>query len=516
MDHPTATSWEMSPADRLAEQWQQPGAPPDLHQYLDACGKLSARELADVLLVDQSYRWHRGEAPLAEQYLAEWPEVAKDPQLRLDLVYGELRAQQMRDEPLDMESFAQRFPDLVDALSRQMEVGQWLAETHFGWFDTYLSSLSDLSEEQTTDGVAAPSAEQEAIDPRAPLPWSDFELQEKLGAGSMGEVYRARQISLNKQVAVKLLRIATVAQPELVERFLREARTMAGLGHPHIVDVHGVGRCPGGGYFLVMDLIHGVSLADHIANGPLSVEEAVHIVADVADAVGHANQRGVIHRDLKPSNILLDEQGQVLVTDFGLAKLLTDESAFSMGGQIVGTPQFMAPEQADPRRGTIGPATDVYGLGALFFALLTGQPPYSGGNAVQLITRLISNEAPPEARTLRADIPDALNDLCTKCLSKKPADRFPDCHAVLEALTPWLNQSPAAAAESATTGKRPFIAIHSGKQGAGESLLDLEVDRSGRRIGALRAVRVAALVLTVGASDFCRPAVNRRCRGGGR
>ena len=452
MDSPTATSWDTSPADRLAEQWRQTGEPPDLHRYLNACGKLPPRELADVLLVDQSHRWRAGEAPGAERYLAEWPDVAGNPQLRLDLVYGEMRARRMRGEPADLESFARRFPDLADALSRQVEVGEWLAETHFGWFDTYVGSLSDPPADQTTETAAAPLARHEAFDPRAPLPWSDFELQEKLGAGSMGEVYRARQISLNKPVAVKLLRIAISPNPELVERFLREARTMANLGHPHIVDVHGIGRCPNGGYFLVMDLIEGVSLADRVAERPLPIKEAIQIVADVAEAVGHANRRGVIHRDLKPSNILLDGQGRVLVTDFGLAKLLTDESAFSMGGQIIGTPPYMAPEQADPQRGAIGPPTDVYGLGALLFALLTGQPPLHGGNTVQLITRLISDESPPTVSTLRSDVPDALSDVCAKCLSKNPADRFPTCHAVLEALTPLVTRAPAVAAEPAPAG----------------------------------------------------------------
>ena len=203
-----------------------------------------------------------------------------------------------------------------------------------------------------------------------------------------------------------------------------------------------MGRCPDqGSYFLVMDLVEGIDLRRRIEHGPLPIRQAIEIVAQVADAIAHANARGIIHRDLKPSNILLDDRGQAMVTDFGLAKLFhSAQPAMSQPGQIIGTAQFMSPEQVDSARGKVGPASDVYGLGALLYALLTGKPPLEGHSVLELIAKLSSAEAVASPRTLRPDISETIEAICLKCLSKQQANRYPSASEVASTLRNAMGQ----------------------------------------------------------------------------
>lgn len=428
-------------ADRFAVAWQAVEGPPDVRSFLKAQGVLSLREVADVLLIDQAYRW-RAECPIpAEQYLEAWPELAGDRELRLDLVYGEVRARSARNEPFDAASFAERFPDLDGPLSRQREVAQWFADALAGPDADWPTQA-----EPPATAAARLDAGPAVTDPEAPLPFSDFEIHERLGSGAMGEVFRAIQKSLGKPVAIKILKRASDLNREQARRFLREARAVAGLRHPSIVDVHGLGRCPDGGYFLVMDLIEGKSLQQRLREGPLPIDEAARIVADVADAIQHTHQQGIIHRDLKPSNVLLTAEGRPLVTDFGLAKHFQGQQPdLSVDGEIVGTPQYMAPEQAAPQWGQVGPATDVYGLGALLYALLTGYPPFRAAHPLEALTRLFSDEMPPPPHTFRPDIPAAVEMVCTRCLQKNPSFRYATAGEVavsLRAAMGWEDAVP--------------------------------------------------------------------------
>ena len=260
----------------------------------------------------------------------------------------------------------------------------------------------------------------------APLPFSDFQLQDQIGEGGKGTVYRALQKSLQRPVAVKMLKRGTSGETEEIQRFLREARAIAQLRHPHIVGVHGVGRTPAGDYFLVMDLVDGSNLADRLSGGPIPIDEAVEIVATVAGAIVHAHQHGVVHRDLKPSNVLSDKEGTIYVTDFGLAKLLGgngDDMLETTTEQIIGTLAYMAPEQADRRWGEIGPLTDVFGLGALMYHLLTSRPPFVAETKIEMIAQIVSDEAPAGPETIRSEIPASLSAICMKCLNKEPVGR---------------------------------------------------------------------------------------------
>lgn len=248
----------------------------------------------------------------------------------------------------------------------------------------------------------------------AQLPWSDYVLHDQIGAGASGKIYRAWQRSTNREVAIKFLRKSLTAHPPAVLRFLREARTVAALAHPGIVTVHGAGRTPGGGLFLHLDLVRGRNLQQVLADGPVAWQQAATWIAAAARTVHFAHQRGIIHCDLKPSNLLLDEHRQVRVTDFGLAIPIAvtaqDESL------LAGTPAFMAPEQVDSRWGAISPRTDVYGLAAVLFAMLFGQPPHTGLGLAEVLAQVAADS--PVEIPVRSDVPVRLRDLLRQCLAK--------------------------------------------------------------------------------------------------
>lgn len=280
------------------------------------------------------------------------------------------------------------------------------------------------------------TVDQRVVDQRAPLALADFELQQCLGRGGMGTVFRAVQRSLKKPVAIKVLDPVDAASEELARRFLTEACAAASLRHANIVDVHGVGRTLEGGYFLVMDLVEGGDLEQFAGTGLPAESDPAELVATLAEAVHHAHGEGIIHRDLKPANVLLSRAGIPLVSDFGIAKLVTVGNSSSTDEQLLGTPAYMAPEQADAARGAIGPATDVYALGGILYFLLTGQPPYPRGDQGQLaiLTRVLSEDPPAPPRQLRPDVPAALEQICMRCLAKRPEERFASARELAVAL----------------------------------------------------------------------------------
>jgi serine/threonine protein kinase len=248
-----------------------------------------------------------------------------------------------------------------------------------------------------------------------------YEILGPLGRGGMGVVYKARQIPLDRIVALKILPHASLAGPEPLSRFEREVRSVAFLHHPNIVAIYDAGMHEGCPYFS-MEYVDGGTLGDRIRNSPQSPREAAVIVEKLARAAHYAHEKGILHRDLKPTNVLLDTMGEPKIADFGLAK--REASPADTGsGVVLGTPMYMAPEQAEGRGRVLAPWTDVYALGGILYALLTGRPPFRGAGVLEILDQVRHN-APVPPRQLQEDVPVALERICLKCLEKDPAARY--------------------------------------------------------------------------------------------
>jgi eukaryotic-like serine/threonine-protein kinase len=256
----------------------------------------------------------------------------------------------------------------------------------------------------------------------------------------MGVVYRARQINLDRVVAVKLLPFSQFSSAEAVQRFQTEASAAAGLQHPNIVAIHEVGAQEGQPYFS-MDFIEGRTLAEVVREKPLPAKRAAAYLKTIAEAVHYAHEHGILHRDLKPSNILIDASDQPRITDFGLAKRLTADSDLTVTGQVLGSPNFMAPEQAEGRTAAIGPATEVYALGGLLYHLLTRQPPFQAETITTLLKQVIENE-PVAPRLLNPSVPRDLETICLKCLEKEAQRRYGTARELAEELGRFLEDKP--------------------------------------------------------------------------
>ncbi len=284
--------------------------------------------------------------------------------------------------------------------------------------------------------IAKPPGEDDGKLPR----FGDYQLIEEIARGGMGVVYRARQISLDRIVAVKMLLFGPLASKEFVQRFRVEASAAASLQHPNIVAVHEVGVHQNQ-HYLVMDYIAGQTLSKLSGGQPLPPRRAAAYVKTIAEAIHFAHERGVLHRDLKPSNVLIDLNDEPHVTDFGLAKRLDADSDLTLSGQILGSPNYMSPEQASGKRGKVGRHSDVYSLGAILFHLLTGRPPFVAESPSETIQLVLERE-PITPRGLVAGIPRDLDTICLRCLEKEPGKRYPTAQALAEELDRFLKDEP--------------------------------------------------------------------------
>ncbi len=302
----------------------------------------------------------------------------------------------------------------------------------------------DASDLSGLERTASPATSNPPPPPHSRLRYfGDYELLEEIARGGMGVVYRARQVSLNRIVALKMLLFGKFSSDEFVRRFQTEAQAVASLQHPNIVALHEVGAHDGQHYFS-MDYVAGQNLAELVREHPLPARRAADYIETVAEAVHYAHQHGILHRDLKPSNVLLDEFDRPRLTDFGLAKQLTTDSELTPTGQVLGSPNYMPPEQADPQRGPPGPPSDVYSLGAILHHLLTGRPPFLAETLEGTLRQVLNNE-PVAPRRLNPSVPPDLETICLKCLEKEPRRRYPSAPALADELARFSRGEPIAA-----------------------------------------------------------------------
>jgi serine/threonine protein kinase len=334
----------------------------------------------------------------------------------LENLVEELTNRVQAGEAVDVEAYAARHPEHAQAIRELFPA---------------LQVLGAMS------GSGAP--DQESAEPLpAAGTLGDYELLGEIGRGGMGVVFRARQISLGRLVAVKVILAADIASAEELRRFKREAETVARLQHPHIIPIYEAGIHQGHPYFS-MPLMQG-SLAGEPGGTAGDPRAAAEVVAAVAEAVQHAHEHGVLHRDLKPANVLLDEQGRPQVADFGLAHWAEGDTGHTPSGAVVGTPAYMAPEQARAEK-ALTPACDVYGLGAILYELITGRPPFQGNSPLEVLRRVLADR-PIRPRALNPKADRDLEAVCRKCLEKEPAKRYASAREVADDLRRWLRGEP--------------------------------------------------------------------------
>jgi WD40 repeat protein/tRNA A-37 threonylcarbamoyl transferase component Bud32 len=414
----------------------------------------------EALCRQQRQQWEDGKRLPAEAYLEQLG--VGDQDAALELVYNEILLREEQGETPTFADYERRFPQFAARLRSLFEVHQ------------ALESVNSPDPRGATPLHVTAAKEQLAGTWKGSTP-AGYEILKELGRGGMGVVYKARQESLNRIVAVKMIRSASVATRADVQRFRREAEAAAYLDHPHIVPIYEVGEINGEPFFS-MKLVEGGTLKEQLPQITNEPRRAARLVATLARAIHYAHQRGILHRDLKPANVLCDLQGQPYITDFGLAKRLVDVGgdfqSRSNLGEVVGTPSYMAPEQT----AVLGPlipgfkasktttAADIYGLGAILYEMLTGQPPFRGETALETLTQ-VRECRPHRPRAINARVPADLETICLKCLEKEPEARYGSAEALAEDLEHWLAGEPIRARPAGTAERlwrwcrrRPLVA----------------------------------------------------------
>jgi eukaryotic-like serine/threonine-protein kinase len=380
--------------------------------------------------------WRVGEEPRIEDVLSVTALGDRDFLLR-ELLALEIELRRGQGENPSISEYKKRFPDLV-ALVESTFLDPELGGTPVDSTDgSSPSTLEDIDYGETFDfggrsasGSNGPRclSEGEKI--------GDYLLIKEIARGGMGVVYEAEQISLGRKVALKMILTGAMATLTERERFRREARLAAKLNHRNIVPIMSV-HDQDGILFFTMKLIDGGSLAQRASRFKDDPRSIARLIKTLAGAVHHAHGQGFIHCDLKPSNILIDQDDEPHITDFGLARLASEDSSLTATGAILGTPSYMAPEQASGQRKSIGPATDVYGLGAILYELLTGRPPFRTSSMMETVVQVLERD-PVSPREIRPEVPRELEIICLKCLEKMPHERYPSAQALADDLERYL------------------------------------------------------------------------------
>ena len=328
----------------------------------------------------------------------------------------------------------QEHPELAELVSCLDDLDS-LAMNHVGAARTGSTITDNYAEEFPTESTISYSGSKDGSSQ-----FGKYELLHELGRGGMGVVFRARQTDLDRTVALKMILANRLASQEDIARFYAEAKAAGSLQHSNIVGIHEVGQINGQHYF-AMDCVEGPSLADRLRHGPMEPRAAAQCLATVASAVEYLHQHDIIHRDLKPSNILLNDEDAPFVTDFGLAKLFQEGDERTRSGVIIGTPGFMAPEQAAGKSSEVTPASDVYSLGALLYATLTGKPPFEAATPLDTLVQVLERD-PIQPSAICKQIPRELELVCLQCLERDPRNRYATAADVAKDLERFLLGEP--------------------------------------------------------------------------
>jgi serine/threonine-protein kinase len=413
------------------------GATPDLPAGAD----LDRLHLAALARADQQKCWQRGERPRLEKYLQRYPALRDDPVRLLDLIAAEVLLREGYGEAPEAGEYLERFPEHTEALRRLFALHRPAEDVKAGAEICPTQPPVPAAEEAGGAGNedrAVPPADAQPGQPVPQVP--GYEILAELGRGGMGVVYQARQTGLNRLVALKMILAGSHAGGEELARFQAEAEAVAQLHHPHVVQIHEIGTHEGKPFFS-LEFVAGGSLAARFRGTPWEPRRAAGLLEPLARAVHYAHEHGIVHRDLKPANILLTEDGQAKVADFGLAKQVQRDDGRTRTGAILGTPSYMAPEQAAGRVKEVGPAADVYALGAILYALLTGRPPFQAPTTLETLEQVLHSEPVP-VRLLAPRVPRALETVCLKCLQKEPRQRYASAADLADDLRRFLDGEP--------------------------------------------------------------------------
>ncbi len=420
--------------------------------------------------------WRGGGRPRIEEFLPLVPADQREALLE-GLLTRELELQNERDETVSLSDYRVRFADYA-AVVNQVLAGQSGSGSASGKGKSQEAPSTGIGASGSTNApLSAAEANTEDLTPRSKTgrrkqvvadgakltSFGDYEVLEEIARGGMGVVYKARQTKLNRTVAVKMILAGQFAAEEEIQRFYSEAEAAAKLDHPGIVPIYEVDEIEGR-HFFSMAFIDGKSLQERIARGPLPQREAALLLQKIARAVHYAHEHGVVHRDLKPRNIMLTIDGEPKVTDFGLAKRVDGGTELTVSGQVLGTPGFMPPEQAQGKLGEIGPLSDVYSLGGILYCALTGRPPFQSANIVETLKQVIDTP-PASPRLLNPGIDRDLETICLKCLEKAPGHRYSSAAELADELGRYLDGEPIRARRLGAVGRswrwlkrRPLVA----------------------------------------------------------
>jgi WD40 repeat protein/tetratricopeptide (TPR) repeat protein/tRNA A-37 threonylcarbamoyl transferase component Bud32 len=449
-----------------------------LSQLASEVDALGGADLVALLLADQRRCWRRGQQVRAEVYREHLPRLRQDDGLLLELLWGEALLRQELGETPTADEYAGRFPHLAERLRRRFDLQAALTNpgppAPAGGADRnqHLSTLASLPPAVPPAALTgAPDSKGEGVPPTPrpaaaagagrmtpPAPQTQeraaratmtggkgvhiegYEILEELGRGGMGVVYKARHLRLGRVVALKMILAGSHASEQELARFLGEAKAVATLQHPHIVPLYDFGQHDGLPFF-TLEFVAGGTLADKLHDTPLPPREAARLVEQLARGMQAAHDRGIVHRDLKPGNVLLAEDGTPKVTDFGLAKRVEVGPGLTATGAVMGTPSYMAPEQAGGQGKLVGPAVDVYALGAILYECLTGRPPFRAATLHETLLQVIAEE-PVAVRQLQPGVPADLETICHKCLQKETGKRYASAADLAEDLRRFQAAEP--------------------------------------------------------------------------